>query len=537
MADTTDTQALSMGEEDIPSMKFGETGYNALLVAGGQVFEECQWELRWPWAINTFKKMSKDGVIAPALNLVEMMIARVPWTVKIPEGYEEELAPHAEFLRQNMTDMEHSWNEFIKQVVSFNRYGFSVHEKVYRERLKSKGSKYNDGLIGLKKLPIRSQDSIVGWEWKNQGRDLSGVWQEVVKPSGLDQATYPMNLQNSITGDKVKIPRKKFLLFRNGAIKDDPTGQSPLVGCWESWKYKKAFEESEAIGVSQDMQGFKVLYLPPRYMDPNASAEDKAVLEYYKKMMRNAAVAEQSGFILPNVVDDNGNKFFDFQIVSVTGQKAYDTNSIINRYSQEILICLFADFLSLGSNGSGSFSLAESKVSIVEMAIESKLIEIRDQLNHDLVQQLFALNGWDTTVTPYFEFGKIAKQDLDVLSKYIQRIGSIGLIAQNRDTVNWIAEQAGMPVPFPDGDDDLESVRENLTGYSSGAGEGQATAGEGTSTSRSGQGDTSSTNMENKSVFKSMKVLKEDDDFVHLEVNGKTVLMMKTDYEEIKQGG
>ena len=495
MAEDTETQALSMGQEDIPSLKFGETGYNALMVAGGQVFEECQWELRWPYAINTFKKMSKDGVIAPALNLVELMIARVPWCVKIPEGYEEELESKANFLRQNMDDMEHSWNSFIKQVVSFNRYGFAVHEKVYRQRLKDKGSKYNDGLVGLRKLPIRAQESIVGWEWKNQGRDLSGVWQQVVKPSGLNQPDYNLT-QDSVYGDRVKIPRKKFLLFRNGNLKDDPNGQSPLVGCWESWKYKKAFEESEAIGVSQDMQGFKVLYIPPRYLDPNATAEDKAVFEYYKRMMRNAAVAEQSGFILPNVVDENGNNFFKFDIVSVTGQKAYDTTAIINRYAQEILICLFADFLSLGSNGSGSFSLAESKVSVVEMAIESKLIEIRDQLNHDLIPQLFSLNGWDTTVTPYFDFGKIAKQDLDVLSKFIQRIASVGLISQDAETVNWIAEQAGMPTPFY-GDEDIEDARVSLTGYSSGAGEGQATAGSGTSTTPMGEGDSSTSNNEN----------------------------------------
>lgn len=271
----TEPLALESGEETPIRLKLGETGYNALRVVGGNVLSECQWELQFPYAINTFKKMAKDGTIAPALNLVEMMIARVPWTVKIPEGYEEELKDKARFLEQNMNDMEESWNSFIKQVVSFNRFGFAVHEKVYRKRYKSNGSKYNDGLIGLKKLPIRSQDSIVGWEWENDGRDLSGVWQAVVKPVGLEQSTY-FGI-DSVYGDKVKIPRKKFLLFRNGTAKDTPLGESPLVGCWESWKFKKAFEETEAVGVSQDMQGFKVLYIPPRYMAPDASIEDKAV--------------------------------------------------------------------------------------------------------------------------------------------------------------------------------------------------------------------------------------------------------------------
>jgi len=490
------TEPLSPGDETPIRLKLGETGYNALSVSGGQVFEECSWELRWPHAVQTFKKMSKDGTIAPALNLVEMMIARVPWSVKVPEGYETQLKDKAEFVRQCMDDMDHSWNQFIKEVVSFNRYGFDVQEKVYRKRFKSSGSKYDDGLIGIKKLPQRSQDSIIGWDWSNQGRDLSGVWQAVVKPSGLNQ--YDYSGVDSIYGDKVKIPRKKFMLFRNGNTKDDPNGQSPLVGAWESWKYKKAFEESEAIGVSQDMQGFKVLYLPPRYMDPNASEEDKAVYEYYKKMMRNAAVAEQSGFILPQVLDENGNKFFDFQIVSVTGQKAFDTNQIIARYAQEILTCLFADFLSLGNNGSGSFSLAESKVSVAEMAIEAKLIEIRDQLNHDLIPQLFSLNGWDSTVTPYFDFGKLAQQDLDVLSKFIQRVGAAGALSQDAETINWIAEQAGMPKPFADPENtSLEDVREQLTTFTSNAGEGMVEGmGSGTG-SATGGGDQSTGNNEN----------------------------------------
>ena len=210
---------LTPGDNEIPTLRLGESGYSGLTVLGGQVFEDCQWELRWPQAGETFKKMAKDGAIAPALELVEMMIARVPWDVGIPEGYEQDLKEKARFLKQNMDDMDHSWNEFIKEVVSFNRYGFAVHEKVYRKRSKSNGSKYDDGLIGIKKLPIRSQDSIVGWEWTNQGRDLSGVWQAVVKPTGVEQSTYFG--QDSVYGDKVQIPRKKFLLFRN-ALHNQP---------------------------------------------------------------------------------------------------------------------------------------------------------------------------------------------------------------------------------------------------------------------------------------------------------------------------
>lgn len=213
--------------------------------------------------------------------------------------------------------------------------------------------------------------------------------------------------------------------------------------------------------------------------------------------MRNLHMNEQSGLILPQVLDDQGEQYFKFDVISVTGQKAFDTTAIIASYKNEIISALMASQLILGQGGGGSFSLAESLQSISNMAIESKLIEIRDQLNHDLVNQLFALNGWSTDVVPYFDFGDLVSPDLDVLSKFLQRTASVGLVSQDASTVNWIAEQANMPTPFADQTVTVEDARKQLTGYTSGAGEGQATAGEGTSTSPTGGDDASAGNMEN----------------------------------------
>lgn len=445
--------SLTTGPNEVPALAYGETGYNGLVVLGGEVLEECQEELRFPEAIHTYKKMAKDGAIAPALEMVERMIADVPWTVKVPKGYEEKLKDKAQFLIQNMNDMDHSWNSFIQQVVSFNRYGFSVHEKVYRYRKKDQGSKYDDNLIGLKRLPIRTQDSIASWVWGSNGRDIKGFNQYVNKIQNEDYVgwDYVSTGGKTNNGENIKfIPRKKYLHFLNSKIKDNPWGASPLNGCWKSWKYKSAMEEAEAIGVAQDANGFKVLYLPTQYLKPDATDEDKAVLEYYKKMMANAQVAKQSGVILPYFVDSQGNKQFEFDIKSITGQKSFDTNAIIQRYTMEILTCLFADFLSLGNSGGGSFSLAESKLSLVEMVIKSKLSEIADVLNFDLIPQLFALNGWDTDVLPYFAFGKPSEESLDEISKYVQRIRAVGMLPRTPETINWILKSADIDYRVPE---------------------------------------------------------------------------------------
>lgn len=488
------TVPLTQGEDStIPRIRLSQMSYNGLNVFSGNVYEDCNQDLRWPQAIFTYKKMAKDATIAPALSLVEMAIARVPWSIKIPEGYEDQLKDKAEFLRQCMNDMEHSWGHFIRQCVTFNRYGFSVHEKVYRRRYKKNGSKYDDGLVGIQALPLITQDSVESWDWDETGRKLTGLYQYKNKPTGKDKAQYLEVNQDEW------IPRKKFLHFRNNALKDDPTGNSPLASCYVAWKYKTELEKFEGSGVASDVRGLKVLKLNPRYMDPNASEEDKAVYAYWQNMMRNLHLGEQSGVIIPSLKDENGEEMIaDFQLLGIQGTKSFDVSQIISRYQKEIITSLMASQLILGQDGGGSFSLAESLQGISDMAIEAKLIEIQEQLNHDLIPQLFSLNGWSTEVTPYFSFGDLKSPDLDVLSKFIQRVAAVGMMSQDPSTVNWIAEQANMPTPFKDPTIDIDDAREQLTGASSRSGDGlEEGMGNGTGSSNGSSGDSSTGNSEN----------------------------------------
>lgn len=487
-------------EFSIPPLRMTEAGYNGLNVVGSVVYEECNQELRWPWCIKTFKKMAKDGTIAPAIDYVQTMIARVPWSVEAPKGYEDDLKEEMAFLRTLQGDMEHSWKNFIQQATSFVPMGFAVFEVVPRRRLTRKGSRYNDGLIGVKKIALRSQDSIVGWKYRNKGRDLSHVIQRVNIPSNKD-GSYIYSLVQTDNGiSDVEIPIEKCLLFRNNPEKDNPEGKSPLIGCYEAWKLKKAYEQAEKTGVAQDMNGFKVLYIPPQYMRADASEEDKAIYEYYKEMMRNAHVGTQSGFILPNIHDPNSNDrdgLFKFDVVNVTGNKSFDIGKIIARYQKEILTALYADFLVVGQDGGGSFAMSDSKMSIARMVIESKLAEIRDVLNHKFIPMIFKWNGWSTEVYPTFEFGEIDEMDLDTFSKALQRAAATGCVVKNGENINAIQEKLGLPARVEE-DISQEDLAEVLSPETTRSGDGMTSGlGNGVGNSSGGSGDSSTSNNEN----------------------------------------
>lgn len=491
MAETAEIKSLdlSAGTNTAPRLRFSEQGYIGLKEFDGVIYEEMRTQLRWPRANKTYQEMAEDATIASALSLFEMMISRVGWKVIPPKDPTEEELKQAKFLEQCMDDMDHSWLTFIKEVCSMFTYGYCVNEKVYRRRYRDQGSKYNDGLVGIKKLPVRSQTTILEWEFSEDGRDLIAV----VQDTGLLLDGFRLANTNAA---EIRIPRKKFLLFRTDVSRDNPQGRSPLSKVYKAWRYRKQIEESEAIGITRGLGGIPKFEIPVEYLKGDANQDQLATVEAFKNIGRNLQNNEQACIIMPKFYDDQGNSLFNFELIGPPNASQYDTDKAISRWDNKILQCLFADLLQMGNAKGGSYNLADSKSSLVHMAVESRLKEIQDPLNNDLIPQLFSLNGWSLERLPKFEFNQVKEEDLDVISKYLQRTASVGLTQVTPENINKIAEWVGLPSRVPV-DTDIADLQATLTGATSRSGDGLSTPGEGTSTSPMGGDDASIGNMEN----------------------------------------
>ena len=460
-----DVSPPELGEGEAPKIRLSQISNSGVRVIAGHIAEEEDRALRWPFAMQTYTRMLKDATIAPAVAAVEMAIARVNWRVVASPGKEQEQEKYVKFLEQVMIDMEHPFAEAIRYLGTHNSYGFAASEKVYRYRYKSKGSKFDDGLIGLKKLTPIPQETITAWDFKNDGKELTGLYQSPAQVSNKDNFSFTTQSEDKF------IPRKKFILVKNNGNKNNPEGVSPLKSVYRAWRYKTSLESFEATSVSNDVRGLKVLYLPPQYLSPNASEDDKQIYEHYKRGMSSLNNNEQSALILPMFRDEKGNKMFEFEAVSIMGQRANDTNEIISRFKKEVVTALMASQIILGQEGGGSFSLAESLDGITKMVVDARLTQIKEQLNHDLIPQLFALNGWDTTDTPLFEYGTVGSESLDEIGKYIQRVAAVGMLPKKPEVVNYITDRLGITPQFKD-TTPQEEFLPLLTQYQSGAGEG-----------------------------------------------------------------
>jgi len=476
-------------DSTIPRIKFSENGQPGMNIIGGTILDGCAKELQWPWCINTYNNMRRDATVSSAIQLVETMISKVKWKIEIPHDATDDMKRKKKFLEECIADLDTSLYQTIKEISSFNTYGFSVMEKVFRKRLKSNGSYYDDGLIGIKKIVPRGQETIAKWEMDEYNREIQGVRQWTTTKTG--------DVQQMEIYPGVLIPREKFMLFRTNVRKNSPIGVSPLNYCWESWKFKKALEEAEAIGVSKDMRGLPVLTIPVQYMVDGASDSDKQTYEYLKKVMRNLHREEQEGLIIPSIFDDAGNKMFNFELAGVTGTKSFNVGDIIDRYSNEILMSFFADVLKLGQGATGSYSLADSKTSIIATRIEAALMEIQDQLNNDLVRQLAQLNGWNPVDMPKFAYGDIDNQDIGEYASALQRVKATGLVVPSPKNINYIAEALGLPDRV-DESMSQEDLNELLGPSESASGSGlKEGLPSGTGNNNGSSGDSSVSNKEN----------------------------------------
>lgn len=153
-------------------------------------------------------------------------------------------------------------------------------------------------------------------------------------------------------------------------------------------------------------------------------------------------------------------------------------------------MALFSDLLKMGSEQLGSFALADSKTSIMVMAIEARLKEIADILNNDLVVDLFQRNKWPTDELPKIAFGDVNEFDLDKFSSAVQRIFAVGAVEYRQDVMNIIREKA-FNLPPLEGDVDMERI----PAAQSKSGEGMSSGmNNGTGSSTGGKGNASTAN-------------------------------------------
>lgn len=479
----------------VPRSSSAEQGFNGLRIANKKILEESQRAFRYPDLLFTIREMRNNPTVGAALNVYRFMMLSHKWSVKPQVGASETDIERARIIGTMMQDMEGTWEEFIGSVIPYLEYGFAINEIVPYRRLARNGSKYNDGVVGIKKLATRCQETIYGWEFSPDGSELLKIWQD---PKFLENQHLYVSKMNS--QGRIEMDRDKCLIFSASSTKGNPEGNSIFKNIYLAHKQMTLLQENQLIGVGKEMQGMLLIGIPPEYLSAAGSDDQKATALGFQKIIDNHNQGTQKGMLVPLRNDPETNQpMFKYEFLESKGVSKYDTESIIRGYQQDILTALSVDVLRLGADGSGSFSLAESKTSILTLAVSHRMREIQSVLNSHLMKYLFKLNGWNTENLPTFEFAQEEDLDLDSFSAAIQRIFAVGAIELDREVMNIVRKSIGA-TPRPDDEPvDKGNLSTVISQVESSAGQGMAVGTSGNGTAKiNGKGSSKDTSTSNK---------------------------------------
>lgn len=453
-----------LGARNTPSGPLEELGVMGAKISHGYVYEDFLPVLQGGRGRRTLREMSdNDPTVSAILFAIEMVLRSVKWDVKKREADDEEdLFSPADFSKYYTNtiiqdkesaiafvksvlfkDMEHTWDDFIGQVLTMLIYGWQYSEIVWKRRVGPfakdirQKSNYSDGLIGIRKLADRSQETLERWVIDDHG------------------TIYGMVQEHPYGGSQQFIPYDRALHFRPKTWKGSPEGKSAIRGAYRPWFFKKNMEEIEAIAQERELNGFPVIKAPSRVINGTSPAAVSAS-RGYEKMVRDIKFNEQGGAVIPSDpwFSDDGEPSnlpqVELMLLSSDGSRAIDIDKTIQRYDKAIARIVLADFIMLGSDGKGSYALSKDKTDLFILSLHGWLESIASVVNRDLLPRLWQRNNIDPAHMPILVPGAIAPEDLGVLGKYVTDLVSAGMFMADEGTENHLREAGGLPEKDPD---------------------------------------------------------------------------------------
>jgi hypothetical protein len=413
----------------VPLVELGTTG---LKRSSGYVLEEFLPQLRGRRGMKVYREMrDNSAVIGACMGAIENLMRQASWHV-VPFSQDADDVTRAAFIDSCRSDMSFSWAETLVEILTMLPYGFAYVEIVYKRRLgdsndPARRSKYNDGLIGLRKLALRAQESLLNWDFDDEG----GV-----------QA---MNQQAPPDYRIRKIPIEKALLFRAKCEKNNPEGRSILRNAWFAWYFSKRISEIEAVGIERDLTGLPIGWIPIECFDAAADPKTKAVKTQMDKIVREMRRNENEGLTMPlDYFPNTTNKRYDLTLLTSGGKRNFDTPTVIERYDRRIAMTMFQDLVLMGQPNTIQYK--GNMPELFAVALGGVLDSIADVMNAHLIPRLFRLNGWPTDRCCRLAHGDIEIPDLGVLGDFISKLLAAGMPLFPSDWMH-LRRMAGLPEP------------------------------------------------------------------------------------------
>jgi hypothetical protein len=401
-----------------PFRTYGSTGTQ--FFSGFITSEEYLPELQGTKAIEAYDKMRRsDAQVRGTLYAIKLPIRQAKWYME-PASDKPLDKEIAERIQKNlMTEMSITWDDLLRQILSYTDFGFSVFEKVFKL--------YDDGKVMLRKMAPRLQGTIYRW-YTDDDDNFLGVQQFVqTKDSGAFEY--------------IDIWREKLALFINDQEGNNFEGMSVLRSAYKHWYIKDKLYKIDAIGHDRWASGVPIV---TEGETPNAEDSKRVAT-----VLENLHSRERSYLHLPHGWEAN------------LFEKSGSNDSIIKsiqHHNEEIAKNILAQFINLGTSATGSRALGEAFEELFMQSLNAIADYVADIMNRFVIRQLVDMN-WKVEEYPRLKHNRIML-NLNTWLDSISKVGLSNAVTRDNDIEQVLRESMGLPLMSEETMKEREEMRQ-----------------------------------------------------------------------------
>lgn len=433
---TTKSSLSQINETDKPSQPLRlrdlirAQGASGTYIVHGFLEQDYLSDVAGTRGLDKFDEMRKsDAQVRATLDAMELPIRSTEWMIEPGTNENGETDDFCEEVRAFIEDalfkkMEQTWDDHLREVLTFLPFGFEVKEKVYTA---------DADHVWLKGLEHRKQRTILKWE---QEDGTAGITQILPTP-----------VKDPITGSMkswISIPASKLLVFSFRKEGDNYAGISVLRSAYRHWYTKDLLYKFDAIRHERQGVGVPFIKLPEKATD-----EDKSVAEQILKDLR---ANEQSGIVLPNG--------WEFGFADLQAGNTSDLWKSIEHHNQMISKNILAMFMEIVGGEQGSRALSEDQSDFFLLSLEAVAKQIDTVHTRFLIPELCDLN-FDMPAPSYYPklmHRKLGSVDYSTFSSVLSTLISAGVVTVDDPLEDFTRKLMDLParvVPETDGDGNI----------------------------------------------------------------------------------
>ena len=395
-----------------PEVSIGGNG--SLIWSGMPDNAELHPELRNFWyKTRVYREMLDNSpLVARAVSdLVFMLLAG---TISVVPAKTERGAEAADLVRSNLDHMETPLSDVFQDQITAVFWGWNVSEVIWKQTPEG---------LALSRIEQRPQWTLYGW---------------LVSTDDTGRKTYSM-IQQMLDGAMATIPAAKCVHITMGQGTGGPEGRAALRHVYIPYRDSRDLNQTMKIGFQASMVGVLVLWPPAEAVAADSGTPEYDAVSAAQQDLARAVRGERTSITIPGV-DNKGQKTWDLtRIQSTSGAETANAIALSDRYSQQILMALWAGFQSLGQAGSKGASAAHTDglIDVTQAVFSGIASSIMDGLKTQVTDVLCAVRGYDPEDCPTLTWS--ANKNLDLPSFWNALAQSV---------------KAGFITPNPDGSDE-----------------------------------------------------------------------------------